>query len=632
MNIRNIQPTDITSSPETGLQELLRTLLIRVNFVPGLRHVIGWRGLQDSSSAMEGWTAKIKDYSGVFGTYYKKCEITDEWIRGRFGLTYFPDPSEALVELFSVQAGIYAQRNDYISRIRNFLRYPELGELFNIGTIELAVNQTKDAIVLSMQSISNQRTIADDGISLSENGEPVQIVKPGGYDQNFPSYRTALSFFHVLAASVTFNLEEPPNHLLHLSLPGTEVIYDSGGDRWENPSDELQHKFLLLGYGGKCCEKYINAQLSTESKPSEKIISWSRGDRLPAVFKDAAWWQAHQLTDFKTLDKKILGVDDRPQLIVLTGFLGSGKTSFLQHFIEYQVQRNRFVAVIQNEIGEMGLDGKLLDQDYAVTEMDEGCVCCSLVGNLKKAIQQILSSFQPDYIVLETTGLANPYNLLTEISEIEDLVRFDSVTTLVDGLNIEKSIEGFAVASEQVKAADMLLLNKKDLLTKIQLQNITQTLKRINPNAPILSAVHGDVNPALLYGLDIKTNLLATDKKKTQTQEEISHPSHQQDGLSSFKITFSAPLNRTDFLKTVTAFPSGIFRAKGVVDFADTPKPLLFQYVGGRYELSEFNNPKISDRFLIIIGQNLKKETIEPAFCNPISTSAPCYDREDTLC
>lgn len=623
MNLRELQPTDISSSPETGIQELMRTLLIRVNFVPGLRHVIGWRGLKDSSLDVEGWTAKIKDYSGVFGIYFMRSEVADGWTNGRFGLNYFPDPEEELVELFSLQAGIYAQKNNYMSHIREFLLYPELCELFNIGTIDLSVNQPEDTMVLSMQSISKQRIVAKDGISLSEDGETVEIVTSGGYDQNFPSYQTALNFFHVLASSVTFNLEEPPHYLSYMSLPGTELVYDASGNHWETASDELQQKYLLLGYGGHCCQKHIKANLKTKSTSSEKMVFWSRGDELPADYKEAQWWKAHQIGNYKTLDKKILGVDDRPQLIVLTGFLGSGKTSFLQHFIEYQVQRNRFVAIIQNEIGEIGLDGKLLDQDYAVTEIDEGCVCCSLVGNLKKAIQQILSSFQPDYIVLETTGLANPYNLVSEISEIEDLVRFDSVTTIVDGLNIEKSIEDYAVASEQIKAADILLLNKKDLLTKIQLQEITQTLKGINPSAPILSAVHGDVNPALLYGYDTQANLLPDHKKEAQTKREISHPSHQHDGLSSHKISFLAPLDRMSFIKAVKALPPEIFRIKGVISFAEDNKPKLFQYVGGRYEFSEFDNPKMSDRFLILIGQNIKNETIESVLYSHIGTSIP---------
>ncbi len=96
-------------------------------------------------------------------------------------------------------------------------------------------------------------------------------------------------------------------------------------------------------------------------------------------------------------------IPSKPGFILLTGFLGSGKTSFLNRFIQAQTQAHRFVAVVQNEIGEKGLDADLLDQTYAVTRMDEGCVCCSLAGNLRAALNSILSRFDPDIIVLETT-------------------------------------------------------------------------------------------------------------------------------------------------------------------------------------------------------------------------------------
>ena len=151
-------------------------------------------------------------------------------------------------------------------------------------------------------------------------------------------------------------------------------------------------------------------------------------------------------------------MDERPPLIILTGFLGSGKTSFLQHFIEYQTQRSRFVAVIQNEIGEVGLDGKLLD--YTVTEIDEGCVCCSLAGNLKQAVRGILESFSPDTIILETSGLANPLNLLEEMSELGEVVRFDTTVTLVDVLNLESTLSDYRIAVDQIRAADVIVLNK----------------------------------------------------------------------------------------------------------------------------------------------------------------------------
>ena len=265
------------------------------------------------------------------------------------------------------------------------------------------------------------------------------------------------------------------------------------------------------------------------------------------------------------------------------------------------------MAIIQNEIGEIGLDGKLLDHDYAVTEIDEGCICCTLVGNLKNAIHQILSSFHPDYIVLETTGLANPYNLLDEISEIDELVRFDSITTMVDGLNVEQSLNTYDVAREQIKAADILLLNKEDLLDEFQLQNIKRKLKEINPTAPILSTLYGDINPALVYGVDPQDEPVEDHGEKHRGIAHQSHHSHEHDGLSSLKISFSEPLDKEHFIETIRSIPHTIFRIKGIIDFIDEYKPMLFQYVGGHFEFSEFNNPKMAERFLILIGKDIRK-------------------------
>ncbi|CAB1084660.1 Metal chaperone, involved in Zn homeostasis [Olavius algarvensis Delta 1 endosymbiont] len=453
MKLRQLYPDNILSSPEPGIQELTRGILVRTNFVPGVRHVIGWRGLKES---------------------------------------------------------------------------------------------------------------------------------------------------------FTFNLEEPPAYMRYLRRPANEIVYDAAGRHWENPSDSSHEESLYLGYGKGGFKNIIEA-VGGKTVTASQDVSWEKGKDVVPEYKEALWWKSHQISDYKTVDKNILGIDDRPQLIVLTGFLGSGKTSFLQHFIEYQVQLNRFVAIIQNEIGEIGLDGKLLDHDYAVTEIDEGCVCCTLVGNLKNAIHQILSSFHPDYIVLETTGLANPYNLLDEISELDELVRFDSITTIVDGLNVKRSLNKYEVAGDQIKAADIILLNKKDLLTDIQLKEINQILKEINPAAPILGTTHGDINPSLIYSVDLQDDLERTHKKELQEEALHPHHSHEHDGLSSLKITFSEPLDKEHFIEAIRSIPPNIFRIKGVIDFIEGQKPMLFQYVGGRFEFSEFNNPKMVDRFLVVIGQDIQQ-------------------------
>ena len=620
MNLGKLHPPGINSSPETTMQELIRDLLVRTNFVPGVRHVIGWRGLKNSSSEAEGWTAKIKGASGVFGIYFDKLKKVDEWVIGRFRLNYFPDPEEELVELFSLQAGMYTQEDNYLGQVRNFLSHPHFCELFNVAEINLAVDKREDALILGLESISRQRVVARDGIFLSQDEGTIELVAPGCYEQDLPSYSTALLFYHVLVASFTFNLEEPPAYLNHTSKPGTEVIYDSAGNYWEVPSEDAQKEYLYLGYGKADFDGYME-QRPNRGRYPEKTLVWHEGDEIPEDYKDALWWNAHKISDYKTLDKQILGIDDRPQLIVLTGFLGSGKTSFLQHFIEHQIQFNRFVAIIQNEIGQVGLDGRLLDHDYSVMEIDEGCVCCSLVGSLKNGIQQILSSFHPDYIVLETTGLANPYNLLEELAEVEDLVRFDSVTTIVDAKNVKKSLAECEVATEQIKAAHLVLLNKKDLLDEVQLQEVKNRLRQINPTAPIVTTRQGDINPALLYTADPQNSREITGQNAYQGEELNIHPSHEEYGLSTYTISFSEALDRDRFLETIESLPPNVFRIKGVADFNDTNKPLLFQYVGGRFELSEFNNPNLTDRFLIFIGQDLQKKSIESAFCNLMTSN-----------
>lgn len=618
MKIDNLHPYEIISAPETGMQELMRTFLVRTNFVPGVRHVIGWRGLKDSALGTEAWTAKIKGFSGVFGLYFSDVENDGNWLTGCFGVTYFPESEEALVEKVSLEAAAYAQQEDYLTHVRDFLAYPKLSELFGIGHINLAIDPSEEALMLGLESMTRQRTVARDGIALPQEGRTVELVKPGGFDQDFPAYETLLAFFRVIAASIAFNLEAPPVYLKEMSAPGKEIVYDRWGKHWEKSSGQVQKEFLWLGFGEEKFDYSNDPWMGGEKAVKTKSL-WKKGASMIAQFKDELWWKAHKISDFKTLDKQSLGIDDRPQLIVLTGFLGSGKTSFLQHFIEYQVQQNRFVAIIQNEIGEVGLDGKLLDHDYAVTEIDEGCVCCTLVGNLKKAIHQILASFHPDYIVLETTGLANPFNLLDEISELEDLVKFDSVTTVVDGVNIEKSLVSYEVAENQIKAADVLLLNKRDLLNEIQIGQVNEKLRSLNPRAPILTTAQGDINPALLYGIDPYDTEGTAHKKEASAKVYHNNHSHAADDLSSYRVSFTEPVNRERFIEAIKSIPEKVFRIKGVVEFVDNAKPLLFQYVGGRFEFSEFNNPNLTDRFLILIGQAIHRETIDLTLARCIS-------------
>ena len=385
----------------------MRAILIRTQFLPTVRHVIGWRGLKQSSAEVEGWTARVEDWAGVFGLFFMGIEPSPGWTTGSFGLCYFPDPQEPLVERCSLRAAAFTQPDDYHFRIRDFLLHPEMCELFSVSAACCFPSGPTSARWRWPWKVPPPcaRWLRD-GVRLPRDGGTIQHWwSPAGSTRTFPHSRRRLAFFDVLAASVSFNLEQPPGCLIERRYPATQQVYDRSGGVSSQDAPGLWSGLVALGYGEGDFDALCSAVSATKNAP----ISTVRADgpeTAPRDYRDKLWWRAHQLKDSRSIDKKILGVDERPPLILLTGFLGSGKTSFLQHFIEYQTQRSRFVAVIQNEIGEVGLDGKLLD--YTVTEIDEGCVCCSLAGNLKRAVQGILEIFLPTPSSLKPPGWPTP--------------------------------------------------------------------------------------------------------------------------------------------------------------------------------------------------------------------------------
>ena len=582
---------DIQSRPEAGIQELMRAVMVRTNFVPVVRRLIGWEGLKQLTAAVECWTAKIHGFAGVYGFFFDGLDPVPGWVRGRFILNYFPDPEEELVECCSLKAVALTQVKDYLEQVREFLDHPELTSLFNVGCLSLAVGYAGKGLCLGLESLSAHRTISEDGVRMLRNGQMVQVIEPGGCDQNFPAFDVASGFFSVLAASTTFNIGQPPSFLREQRCPGSQLLLTRSGAVPRVKAEGVWNYRLLLGYGEGRFQ-----DLAARDDEASMSQDWRPGERIPQDYQDRLWWKAHELQGAKTIDKKILGMDERPPFIILTGFLGSGKTSFLQHFIEYQTQRSRFVAVIQNEIGAVGLDGKLLD--YTVKEIDEGCVCCTLAGSLKRAIHGILSEFSPDIIIVETTGVANPFNLLDEISELEDLVRFDCTLTVVDALNTEQTLLAHGVAADQIRAADVLMLNKKDLVSPDRLEVVIDRLRKINPKAPLFLAANGDLNPALILEVD-EHPVHAMPGQETVPP----HSKHVDEGLWSQSIRLERPLDRDIFLKAVAKLPPSIFRAKGVIQFSNDPQPVLFQYVAGRHELSAFPQSTIEDRFLTLIGK-----------------------------
>jgi len=576
----DIFPRDV-SDPQAAMLEFLRNIIIRPNFIPAIRYYLGWRGVKTAVEGPEAWSARIKNRQGVFGIVLQESRIdANGFVYGIVRLNYFCDPNEDIVEKFSFRAGLAAMQPDYIERVREFSSYADLNELFNIATIELSFSVSQRAYHLRLHALENFRIYSVDGLRIEANGVEQVVVEPGGIDQDLPSWDLAFEFFEVLAASVSFLVRSAPVQVLHGVEPGQLLYVHDNGE-------------VTISSDGKGKKKFIELIWMDQSQEG-------LGEVRP--FPDALWWHSHKAQHTASMDKQTLGIDHRPEFIILSGFLGSGKTSFLQNFIEYQQQFNRFVAVIQNEIGAKGLDASLLDKGYTMLELDEGCVCCSLVGSVHTGVQQILKEFQPDYIVLETTGAANPQNLLDELVELENDIRFDSVTVVVDALNIKESLVQYDVAAEQLRVADILILNKTETLSESERESVKEMIRFYNSWAPIVCTSFGDINPALLYG-DMEESSSAMTRAKEAIHKKSHHHNHQMDGISAVTISLERGVDQEQLFEALAAVPREIFRIKGFVYLESEQTWAVLQCVGGRVNLNSYNG-RVEEGYLVFIGRH----------------------------
>lgn len=580
MDLNSSYPIVTQGDTLINAQKFLDNLLIRTNFVLNIRTALGWRGLHPVVKSGSGWTCKIKGSEGVYGIYLHSSKESEGNYYLNYKLAYFPLPEEEVRMRFALETAIVAGQDDYMDLVRNFVSYPDFTDLFYIADINFILKKdARDRLSISMESQKWQQTISEKGIYSIQDGCEICLIEPNDLDQNLPSYQLALPFFEVLASTITYNLSSAPEYICY---SGTICQDDTSEDNCDRPLE------IHLVYSEGPTDQSITR------KDTSLAFSYAK-NAMDTPFSEAKWWSSHLPFDGKNTNT-IFKAIDRPQLIILTGFLGSGKTTFLKHFIEYHTQNNRFVAVIQNEIGQKGLDSHLLEDSFGVVEVDEGCVCCSLSGQLKKGIHQVRETYNPDVVILETTGLANPFNLLNEIEEIRDLVRFDSITTVVDALNMKKCMKESNIVSEQIKAADIIVLNKTDLVEEEELKSVRKLIENLNSKVLEIDAVKGDINPALLY--------VADKDQISLTSAFRYHCNHLDEELGSVK----KDLLRNPFHESFDAFirnlPNGIFRCKGQVAFSDMEGIYILQYVNGRYELEEVQNSAESDYYLVFIGKS----------------------------
>ena len=278
----------------------------------------------------------------------------------------------------------------------------------------------------------------------------------------------------------------------------------------------------------------------------------------------------------------------RTPITLITGPLGSGKTTLLRHILAKQPEK---IAIVMNEFGEIAIDTKVIEgKNVRIAELGGGCVCCSLIGEFESAVNEIIEKISPERIVVETTGLAEPEALMFNIQEALPQCRLDGAVSVIDADMLIRFPELGHTTRLQIEGADILLLNKIDLIEPSQIELLEAKLREINPNAAIVRTERCRVDQELLFGIG--------------RERKNAGPKHQhQPEFESFAFTSNEIFSRDCFEDFANSLPGSVVRAKGFIRF--TGGAQLFNFVGGRWELEPFESGRTE---LVFIGKNIAAE------------------------
>ena len=306
---------------------------------------------------------------------------------------------------------------------------------------------------------------------------------------------------------------------------------------------------------------------------------------------------------------------------VLSGFLGAGKTTLLNHVLNNR--EGLKVAVIVNDMSEINIDEKLIANgaklsrtDEKLVEMSNGCICCTLREDLMIEVEKLAKMNKFDYLLIESTGISEPipvaqtFSFATgdELYDLTQISQLDTMVTVVDALNFfndfgsadtildrnmtddkedDRSIVN--LLTDQVEFANVIILNKSDLVTEDQLGLLEKTLHKLNPTARIMRTTHSQIDPKEilntgLFDYEIAEQSAGWQKELELAQKGIAHnPETEEYGISSFVYQNTRPFHPQRFLEYVSRdFPPTIIRSKGIFWIISRPdQAILWSQAGG---------------------------------------------------
>ncbi|MBW4610958.1 MAG: GTP-binding protein [Hassallia sp. WJT32-NPBG1] len=350
---------------------------------------------------------------------------------------------------------------------------------------------------------------------------------------------------------------------------------------------------------------------------------------------------------------------------IITGFLGSGKTTLLNHILTNQ--QGLKTAVLVNEFGEIGIDNELIvSTGENMVELSNGCICCTINNDLVDAVYKVLEREERlDYLVVETTGLADPLPVaLTFLgTELRDLTRLDSIITVVDAANYSLDLFNSQAAYSQIAYGDVIVLNKTDLVDEATLNELEKKIGEVKEGARILRTTRSQVPLPLILSVglfesdkyfdavdehnhddhdhahdhhdhahdhhdhdDHDHSTCGHDHHDHDHHEHHHHSDHlENDGFTSISFQIDKPFSIRKFQYFLdNQLTDNIFRAKGIMWFDESPNRHIFHLCGKRFTMDDDEWKGEKKNQLVLIGQNLNQnqllEQLEKCICIP-STS-----------
>lgn len=333
---------------------------------------------------------------------------------------------------------------------------------------------------------------------------------------------------------------------------------------------------------------------------------------------------------------------------IISGFLGAGKTTLIKKLFEGAFV-NEKIVLIENEFGEIGIDGSFLKESGVnIKEINSGCICCSLVGDFEISLKEVIDTYTPDRVIIEPSGVGKLSDIIEAVKKVDIPLQINIVATVVDGTKAAVYMKNFGeFFNNQIETANTIIISKLDKASSEKAEAALRICKEHNSEANIVTTPINELSSnSLLFILEegaglrnkLMDQILSEHEAKHEccghhheakheccghhheTEHECCghHHGHDADEVFvNFSIETIQPISKKNldaFLKEISNEEEYgmVLRSKGILKASDSDTWYYFDYVGGEYEIRE-GNPDFASR-LVVIGSNISKEKIEVAF------------------